>query len=82
MASTSTFLVVGSCGAYSYVSVAALACACVSNYLLPVGICVAAINIPLFQWFSRLVHVHEQMLIFLLMVLVWQQQDFLLLVLA
>ena len=70
MASTSTFSVVGSCGAYSYVSVAALACACVSNSLLIVGLCVAAANIPFFQWFSRLVHVHERMLIFLMLVLV------------
>ena len=59
MASTSTFSIVGSCGAYSYVSVAALACACVLNSLLTVGICVATGNIPFFQWFSRLVHVHE-----------------------
>ena len=71
MASTSTFSVIGSCGAYSYVSVAALVCACVLNSLLTVGLCVAATNIPFFQWFYRLVHVHEKMLILLLLVLVW-----------
>ena len=74
MDSTSNFSIVGSCGAYSYVLVAALACACVSNSLLTVGLCVAATNIPFFQWFSRLVHVDEQMLIFLLLALVLQQQ--------